>query len=790
MKKTILLAICLAAVDLIAGGAPLRLGIYDNPPMTFVQEGAPSGFIVDVIRDFASRRHLSLEFVRAPFHELFDMLKRDEVDIIAPIAFNAARSEFLRYNSESVLIDWSNIIISDSADFMLPSDLNGRSLGIVRSDYYARLLAKDFELQNVHCDFKEYDGFVPIVDDVAARKIDAGFIGRFSLSHILKNSPRLPDIKVMPGSFYHEPLFFGINPKKAFLVAELDAYLREAKNGAKGKLNEAYERWLGQNVFQKRLIFLSRNYLWILLAVAAVIALFVVFNSLLRSKVRRSVHEVDRQKSYFENLFKIIPAGIAILDRQNRVLDTNQEFESMFGYALDEIRGRELVQLINSEETLPQARELSRRAAAGERVQADGRRRRRDGRALDVHIIASPIVVESDVLGIIAIYLDITERKRMEEEIIKSKNIESLGVLAGGIAHDFNNMLTGILGNISVARRMAGDEGTKVILEKAEKAALKASGLTQQLLTFSKGGFPVKKVVDLPDLVGDALDLVISGSNVRAVLDIKAPIPACEVDVSQVIQVINNLLINAREAMPDGGIVEIEMGRHRQAKSDGFLQQGDYVFLSVKDHGPGIPAGDLQRIFVPYFTTKETGSGLGLSIAYSVVSKHNGYIKVDSREGKGATFTVFLPATDKSADGPLKPAKAAGRQARILLMDDEEIVRDVFVDMLRDSPYRVDLAATSGEALEKFQAARAAGSPYDLIFLDLTGPGDIGGIRTLEKLRAVDPQAAAIAVSGYSVSEVSSHPGRFHFSDFLAKPFQSGELLEIIARNLSGSESK
>jgi CheY-like chemotaxis protein len=372
----------------------------------------------------------------------------------------------------------------------------------------------------------------------------------------------------------------------------------------------------------------------------------------------------------------------------------------------------------------------------------------------------------------------------MEEEIIKSKNIESVGVLAGGIAHDFNNMLTGILGNISVARKMATDEKSRNILEKAEKAALKASGLTQQLLTFSKGGFPVKKVVYLPNLVRDAMDLVISGSNVRADLRIDAGVPACEVDVTQVIQVIHNLLLNAREAMPGGGVVEIEVGTHAQAQGDDFLGAGNYVFLAIRDHGPGIAAGDQQRIFIPYFTTKKTGSGLGLAIAYSIVNKHNGYIKVDSAPGQGSTFTVFLPASDKSVNEASKTPAAAVRSARILLLDDEEIVREVFADMLHDTPHRVDLAAASGDALEKFIAARDAGVPYDLVFLDLTGPGDIGGIKALEKIRAIDPRVTAIAISGYSVSEVSSHPGRFHFSDFLAKPFQPDELSDIIARNL------
>jgi two-component system cell cycle sensor histidine kinase/response regulator CckA len=396
---------------------------------------------------------------------------------------------------------------------------------------------------------------------------------------------------------------------------------------------------------------------------------------------------------------------------------------------------------------------------------------------LDFHIIASPIVLEGKVLGIIGIYLDVTEKKKMEEEIIKAKNIESVGVLAGGIAHDFNNMLTGILGNLSVAQRMIDSAEARSILEKAEKAALKASGLTQQLLTFSKGGFPVKKVVYLPDLVKDAIALVISGSNVRAEISVGDHIPNCEIDVTQITQVINNLLINAREAMPAGGVVEIDLRHHRQ-------QESDYVSLKVRDHGPGIPAGDLQRIFIPYFTTKKTGSGLGLAIAYSIVNKHQGRITVAPADGRGAAFTVFLPATNKGVTYSAHLAAPVAKQARILLMDDEEIVREVFVDMLEATSYRIDLAASSTEALGKFQAARRAGDPYDLVFLDLTGPGDIGGIKTLEKIRAIEPQTIAIAISGYSVNEVFSQPDRFNFQDFLPKPFQFEDLLHIISRNL------
>jgi PAS domain S-box-containing protein len=785
MKKTAWFFFGLISTACFAQNISLRLGLYDNPPMTFLQDKVPTGFIVDVIRDFARRKQIDLQFIEAPFHELFEKLQRGEVDIIAPIAFSEERSKFLRFNSESILIDWSNFIMNEAASFKRLNDLAGETIGIVKSDYYAKLLEKDLALQRINCRFSEYDDFIQIVSAVAADKIAAGFIGRFSLSYILKSHQEIPKIKVMPGSYYLEPLFFGINPQKAYLGGMLDAYLQESKRIKNSPLNQSYERWFGQTYYHKRLIFLSENYLWILLVVVLTIAIFIFFNAILRSKVNKSVHEINRQKSYFENLFKIIPAGIVILDEKNRVTDINQEFQSLFGFSLDEIKGRELVGLINTEDTLQQALSLIRQARLGEKVSADGKRRTKSGKILDFHIIASPIIAEGKVLGITAIYLDVTEKKKMEEEIIKSKNIESVGVLAGGIAHDFNNMLTGILGNLSVAKMMVGNVQAGSILEKAEKAALKASGLTQKLLTFSKGGFPVKKVVYLPDLVRDSLDLVISGSNVHAELKVGDHIPTCEIDVTQILQVFNNLLINAREAMPAGGTVEISLQNHLQQKSDDFLEKGDYVSLTVRDHGPGIAAGNLQRIFIPYFTTKKTGSGLGLAIAYSIVTKHRGRITVHSPKGQGAIFTVFLPASDKPVtSSPNLPATAV-KQARILLMDDEEIIRDVFVDILRSTPYRIDLAAASTEALEKFQAARRANDPFDLVFLDLTGPGDIGGIKTLEKILAIDPQITAIAISGYSISEVFTQPDRYHFHDFLAKPFQSEDLLTIISKNLS-----
>ena len=383
---------------------------------------------------------------------------------------------------------------------------------------------------------------------------------------------------------------------------------------------------------------------------------------------------------------------------------------------------------------------------------------------------------DMSAMGTVVVLRDVTEKQRYEEAMIKTQKLESLGVLAGGIAHDFNNLLTGILGNVSLAR-VAGMD-TQPLLADAERACLRARALTQQLLTFAKGGAPVKKILTLPAWVRETAEFALRGSHAQCEFAFASDLPAVEADAGQLAQVIHNLVLNAAEAMPDGGKISV-----RLAAEPATADRAASVRLSIIDGGTGIHAKHLPKIFDPYFTTKQKGSGLGLAVVYSIIKKHGGDITVESELGRGTAFHVFLPrATEVSAPTP-SAALPKGR-GRILLMDDEPAILKFTQRVLGELGYDTAVAADGDAALQLAHAARDAGTPFDLAILDLTVPGGMGGRECLDRLRASDPDMRAIAASGYSTDPIMCEPGRHGFAGVLAKPFLPLELANVVARVL------
>jgi PAS domain S-box-containing protein len=420
----------------------------------------------------------------------------------------------------------------------------------------------------------------------------------------------------------------------------------------------------------------------------------------------------------------------------------------------------------------------------------------RDGTERIIAESAAPIRAgDGNIIGVVIVFRDMTERRRIEEELLKADKLESIGMLAGGIAHDFNNILTAILGNVSLAK-MYADPGDKVFtrLINAEKAALQAQNLTQQLLTFSKGGSLVRKTASLIDLLKDSIAFSMRGANVRCELCIEPGVWPVDIDEGRISQVINNLLINATQAMPDGGIIEVRVENVAliEDSTDPFLPlpAGDYVKMSVKDLGIGIPEDNLQKIFDPYFTTKQKGSGLGLFTCYSIIKKHEGHIAVESCPGIGTTFHVYIPASRKRVLQPKsqQTVQYAGT-GHILIMEDEEIIRDVTGEMLSHYGYEVAFARDGTEAIALYSQARESGTPFDVIIMDLTIPGGMGGKEAVKKILEIDPHAKAIVASGYANDPIVVEFRQYGFCDRIVKPYKSEELHETLHRLIHGTSS-
>jgi two-component system, cell cycle sensor histidine kinase and response regulator CckA len=388
--------------------------------------------------------------------------------------------------------------------------------------------------------------------------------------------------------------------------------------------------------------------------------------------------------------------------------------------------------------------------------------------------------------SVLVVARDIRERKKMQDELLKIQKLESLGVLAGGIAHDFNNILTGILGSLSISRlQLESSHKIARHLEQCEKAAIQAGELARQLLTFSRGGEPVKKLIEMANLIREAAAFVLSGSNVRSSIEIADDLWCTEADEGQLSQVLHNLLLNAVQAMPEGGELGVRaeneaLGRDNPCQ----LPSGEYLRLAVEDRGNGIPQENLGRIFDPYFTTKPQGSGMGLASVYSIVKRHGGTVEVSSTLGSGTRFVIHLPASPgkQPAGAGIKEISELAGKGRVLVMDDEEIIREIATEILQYVGYVVESCADGQQAIERYRTAQNSNTPFSAVILDLTVPGGMGGKEAASLILETDPKAVLIVSSGYSNDPVVADYCRYGFSGSIPKPFGASTMARELAR--------
>ena len=415
----------------------------------------------------------------------------------------------------------------------------------------------------------------------------------------------------------------------------------------------------------------------------------------------------------------------------------------------------------------------------------------RDGTKRNIADSGAPIRnKENRIIGVVLVFRDVTEKNRMAAELLKVKKLESVGVLAGGIAHDFNNILMAILGNLSLATQYVNsEEKAYPLLVKAEKASLRAKDLTQQLLTFAKGGEPIKETASIQEVIKDSASFVLHGGRVECQYHIPDNLWFVEIDKEQMSQVIQNLIINASHAMPEGGIIEITCeNMSKEGIAESRLAQKDYIKITISDSGIGIPENIIDKIFDPYFSSKQQeGSGLGLAISHSIITKHNGHIAVKSTPGVGTTFTIYLPVSADQQEHEKREETITEHKdkAKIMVMDDEELVRDVAQSMLNLMGHEVVLVQDGAGALELYREHSDSGEPIDIVVMDLTIPGGMGGKDAVKEILAFDPDAKVIVSSGYSNDPIMANCQKYGFCAAIVKPYQLQELTKVINQVLA-----
>src|SRR3990167_6907339 len=507
-----------------------------------------------------------------------------------------------------------------------------------------------------------------------------------------------------------------------------------------------------------------------------------------RKSIEKALFE---EKERLSVTLSSIGDGVIATDTEGNVVLINRIAERLTGWSHAEAMGRfieDVFFIVNVESGEKEASPVSKAINANNIVGLEsGTVLITKGREGCRYVSASSSPIrdrDGIIIGVVLVFRDITELKKLEEELLKVQKLESIGVLAGGVAHDFNNLLTSIMGNISLSSLPdISDEKVKQRLFQALKACHKAKDLSTQLLTFSKGGaLENRTVTSLEKVIRETANFTMSGSNIDFKFVVANNLWSVEIDEGQISQVISNMLINAAQAMTNEGKITIKIENAEAKKEKGIpLEDGKYVKTTITDEGIGIPKEYLSRIFDPYFTTKQAGTGLGLSTSYSIIKKHGGYITVESELHVGTKFVVYLPAKGSPVSVEVKsdPSIKQGR-GRILIMDDKIEVREAAGEMLSHIGYEVEFAKDGSEALKHYKRAKMEGEPFDMVIMDLTVPGGMGGKEAIEKLLLYDPGVKAIVSSGYSSDPILEKYKKYGFKGVLPKPYEMGKLSDVL----------
>ncbi len=770
------------------------------PPYEFLDaEGNPTGFDVELFLAVAEVMDLQVELRLGAWSEVRQQLEEGTLDAVVGMHYSVERDERVDFSSPYAMAHYAVFVRSGQQGIEGPRDLEGRVVAVQEG-----ALVQDMAVQlGIASSMVAVSGPEQALVELAAGEHDAALLFQHQGLYLAK-SLGLDNVEVVGAPLAPREYCFAVQEGDDQLVHALNEGLAVVKQT--GRYQELQKRWLGVLEptgwsWRRSLEVMA----WILLPAALVVLLALAQAWILQRRVqqrtRQLVDELAERRRAEEALaqererllvtLRSIGDAVITTDPQGCIELMNRVAESLLGQSLVEARGAPLdglLPLMTPDGVQPLPSITTRILVQGERrVVLHAARLDLADQPL-VSVGASPILDHSlECQGVVVALRDITAQRRMERELARAEKLESVGLLAGGIAHDFNNILTGVMGHISLARdRLEPEHAVQLHLEKAEAATRRARGLTQQLLTFSKGGAPVRRLLDLDALILEALDLALAGTAVRPSLEIEPDLWPVEGDPGQLLQVLHNLLLNASQAQPEGGRVSIRVANLQlEGEHPSGLEPGPYLSVELADDGPGIPEEIAQHVFEPFYTTKVAGSGLGLTTAYSVSRQHGGWLGLDQERAGGACFHWLLPASPGALVEQPSPEPTPRHGAgRVLVMDDEEVVREVFEAMLSSLGYEVTLTPSGELAVQAYAAALEQGRPFGVVIMDLTVPGGMGGVEALRCIRERDPDVRGIVSSGFSDDPVLAHPQEYGFCDRVAKPFRLADLSQVVERAL------
>ena len=754
--------------------AELVLG-SEAPPNAFYDE---NGNYVGILPDYMTevKKILGFEFrtkyVRS-WQELIEYSKTAPNVILVGIARTDERNEYLNFTDSFLNIPYM-VLCRQGSKVDSMKDLE--NLKVCTVDRYA---VNEF-LKRYYPDVEtiKVSNYVEGVRGVSTGFYDAMVISQVYASYTIETQA-ITNLHFACETGYLNSLCVAVsksNPILCSILQKTFAQIPEKKRKA------IYRKWVhpAEEKVAKSIFIWTGVFTGALVLVAGLLCLWSIS---LRRQVSKQTNQLRKSKDKLEQIIKRLPMPMLISDKIGNIVLFNDKFTEIFGYTIEDVKNRE--QWLKAVYPDPDYRQKVVECWGQARAVAEGNNSDMEMQVYDMvakdgstHSVEFKMTISEDKC--LLAMNDITERKEIEAERLKSQKLESLSTVAGGIAHDFNNLLTAVFGNIEIAQKsLAENTKSYQYLSVAHKAIESSKNLTKQLLTFAKGGEPMLEPIRIDKLIEDTVKFNLSGTNIELKLSMPDNLYHAIADEGLLFQVFANLTINARQAMPDGGTISV-------SAMNVEIEGKQYVRILFQDSGEGIPEELSDKIFDPYFTTKESGSGLGLAVCHSIIKKHNGTISVESTGRQGATFTVLLPASNESDFAEVStseiPQKTLPSELKVLLMDDDEMVREVGVALLESFGYCVDTAVNGEEAITKFDAAIKNGCGFDIVIMDLTIANGIGGIEAIKEVLAISEDAKVIVSSGYSDAPAMARYKDFGFSGRLAKPFDIDELEEEIIR--------